>query len=58
MKKCTHLSDHPADDHHDLEDDDQEVESCHQIQPALGSMDDAPDFSALLVARSDVPVAA
>ena len=55
--KGAHHSCHPVDDHHDVEDDDQEVEDGHHIQPVLGSTDHATDCPALLVAWSDFPVA-
>ena len=57
-RKCTHHSCHPVDEDHDVEDDSQEVEYGHHIQPVLGSTDHATDCFSLFLARSDLSVAA
>ena len=58
LNTCTQHSAIPVDNHHDVADDDQEVEYGHHVQPEFGSTDHATDCSALLVARSDFSVAA
>ena len=41
VRKCTHHSCHAVDDHHDVEDDDQEVEDGYLTQLVFGSTDHA-----------------
>ena len=58
MNNCTHHSCHPVSGHHNVEDDDQEEEDGNHIEAGLGSADHARGCRALLVAWSDLSVAA